>query len=740
MVQEYTFGHWLRRKRKALDLTQEALAAKIACSKAAVRKFESGERIPSVQIIDRLIQIFDIPEPEWVAFRRFARGRSEVAPGADFTEATWQFAPKTHRSNLPAAITPLVDRQQELAQIGQYLLSEAIRLVNLVGPPGIGKTRLSLEAARDAVDHFSGGVFFIELAALEDPALIIPTILQTLGFVDKIDLPAREQLIKGIGNQHMLLVLDNCEHIVDAAAVVVSDLITACPKLKILTTSRESFHIPGEWLYSVQPLEFPIGPSSLEPASQSPALALFTERARSVRPDFAINSDNLSSVLAICEQLDGLPLAIELVAARLRLMSPQMLLERLSDQWMLALDGRRAVSPRQRNLINAIDWSYQLLTQDEQKMFTWLAVFANGFTLRAVERCFSSVFSNNSVTNLIEALLDKSLIQLVDCGDSETRFSMLFVIHQFALNHLIESGDEAEARNSHLAYFLAFVEEAEKAIHGPDQIQWIDLIEREHANILAALEWCMTINQKEIAFRLLAGLGWPWEVRSYYYDARTWLDRIRTLPGDGEMSDSYARLLNHIGRHAWTQGNLADAKAFLKESQIIAEKLGLKGEIALAEALNWSGLVAHYVEKDDFAAKTLVQRALALYQKRADPWGIALSTFHLGLAEREHDSARALALLEQSLAYFRRTGDLFFISRVSGNLGLLFLQQGNIECGRWYMLQQLQIDQELQFWDGISSVLRDLENLSRDLDEMDQAEQYHAQRLKICREHGLFFE
>src|SRR6185503_12191144 len=288
-----------------------------------------------------------------------------------------------------------------------------VRLVTLIGPPGIGKTRLSIETARAALSDFPDGVFFVALAPLEDPNLIASAVAQALGYVGARNISTTEQLKEGMGDKQMLLVLDNCEHLIENVASLAVELLSACPQLKIIATSRESLRIPGEWLYAVPAFDLPTERSSLdvESASNYPALTLFAERARAVRSDFSLNADNIETIAAICARLDGLPLVIELIAARMRLMTPQALLARLSRQFVLTADGMRAASERQKTLYNAIDWSYKLLPPKEQKLFVYLSVFSGGFTLEAVEAMFSRRMTEKSLPNLIALLLDKSLLK-----------------------------------------------------------------------------------------------------------------------------------------------------------------------------------------------------------------------------------------------------------------------------------------------------------------------------------------
>jgi len=384
MQEELSFGVWLRKQRRALDLTRQAFADQVGYAEVILRRIEAGTLKPSKELTGIIQEKLGIPEtelPQWISF---ARGLS------DFPAQSLPSSNKL-KSNLPALLTTFIGREKE--QLDLFKLLTKDRLVTLTGPGGVGKTRLSIEAARMVQAEFQDGTFFVGLAVLNDPSLIARTIVQALGFVDARNLPAGKQLLEGIDSRRMLLVLDNCEHLIEGVTV----LLSTCPHIKIIATSRESLRIPGEWLYTVPTLGIleENVPLDLETASKSPVLMLFAERARAVRSDFVLTTDNVRTVSRICMQLDGLPLAIELIGARIRLMPPRALLERLSSQFILNADGIRSTAERQKTLNNAIRWSYNLLLEEEQKLFAYLSVISGGFTLDIVEAMFSPTFPGN---------------------------------------------------------------------------------------------------------------------------------------------------------------------------------------------------------------------------------------------------------------------------------------------------------------------------------------------------------
>jgi predicted ATPase/DNA-binding XRE family transcriptional regulator len=739
-MEQHSFGDWLRLRRKALDLTREGLADRVGFSAATIRKIEAEERRPSVQIVERLADILDIPQDERTAFLRFARGDWKFAPTETIPQAPWRTATPSTRSNLPATTTSLVGRELEIDQVREYLLRKEIRLVTLVGPPGIGKTRLSLETARLALSDFPGGVFFVSLAPLDDPSLIAPVLVQALGYVEAKNLPAEKILIDGIGEKQMLILLDNCEHLIEDIAALTSDLLSACPHLKILATSRESLRLPGEWLYTIPALELPEASSlvEVETAEKFPALRLFAERGRAVRSDFALDPGNIQAVAAICAHLDGLPLAIELIAARVRWMSPPQLLERLQDQFVLTADGMRTVPARQKTLNDAIGWSYDLLSHEEQKLFACLSLFSGSFTLSAAESIFSEMFTEKTVSELVVSLSDKNLLQSTIAARGETRFSMLVTIRLFASQHLMESKLEGELRERHAAYFLELAEAAEKHIHGPDQFEWVDRLDIELDNFRAALEWCLSSRGTEKLLRLFAALGWTWLMRWSFSESRSWYHKIRSLPDLADSPAAYARVLNTEANQEWIAGNFDEARSMLEESQDICLGLGIDGERVLAEALYLLAMITRTTGGRRDIAASYCEQSFELYRRCGDRWGMAFARFYSGLVAKDAgDEVSALAWLEQSLDLFRQLGDRWGMARSSQLLGQLFLKQGLYEKARLYFDEHLRVDEGLGFKQGIVVALYDLGDLHRYQCQYDQAENYYEKSQSLCREYSL---
>lgn len=694
-METHSFGYWLRLKRKSLDLTRAGLADRVGCSVGTIQKLEEEERRPSAQIVGRLADIFEIPQDERSTFLRFARGEVRSA----FTEAeddlAWDTSLKRHRSNLPTTLNALIGRQKEIAEVRAYLLSADVRLVTLTGPPGIGKTRLSIDAARSALPDFSDAIYFVALTSVDNPTLIAVTVAQAMGYVGARDISTVDQLKEGIGDQHILMVLDNCEHLIEDIASLASSLLLACSHLKILATSREALRIPGEWVYQLQPLQIPSDDSLMraDNISDFPALTLFAERARAVQSNFQLNSENIKTISTICQQLDGLPLAIELIAARIRFLPPQTLLEQLHAQFLLSADGMRAVPTRQKSLNNAIDWSYRLLSNEEQRFFGYISVFSGGFTLDSAEAIFSRAFPEKSIAALITSLLDKSLLQRSIDSDSEPQYTMLTTIREFARQRLQEIDSEAEARDWHLEYFVDLAGQADHELRGPHQSEWLKRLHAIRDNLRAALDWAIQTGKAEYALALTRGLWWFWSKRSEFNEGRKWIEQVLNMPNAARFPDLYAKVLTQLAHHTCLQIGGKDAKPFIEQAVAIARTAHHRQ--TLAYALMVSGIILTY-EENFSAARSTLEESLTLFQEMQDAWGIAVTIMTLGFsAYKRGDQAAALELATQALARFRELGDQYFQSVCLYEIGNLRARQGDWKEGLAELRESLILSREL---------------------------------------------
>ncbi len=684
-----SFGRWLRLKRKALDLTRERLADQVGCSAATIRKLEAEERRPSAQMAGRMAQIFKIPPNEQASFLRFARGDWKSAPPGNVNELPWRVT--AARTNLPASLTSFIGREQQLKDIHAYLLDNEIRLVSLIGPPGIGKTRLSLETASTLLANFPDGVFFVALAQLEDPSLLLSTILKALGYIEARNLPASQQLMEGIGSKCLLMVLDNCEHLIDHVTPLVSELLSTCPQLKIMTTSRESLRLPGEWIYNVPALAAPDAGLSIEAdaATKFPALALFAERARAVQPEFVLNADNVDAVSSICAKLDGLPLAIELIAARIRWMSPQALLERLNDQFILSAEGMRSTSTRQKTLQDAIAWSHNLLSQAEKELFAQLSVFSGGWMLEAAE----SVWSGGGVEvaelpDLLARLADKSLVLIDQSERGKTRYGMLETIRQYAGQKLLESGNATQVWNRHLEFFLQLAEEANPKLRGPDELIWFERLEREHDNLRAALSWALKSQNAEAGLRLAGKMSYFWFVRGYVMERIGWLEKVLAHCQGGSDSSRAAALRWLGGMLLWSEGGSLE-RAFLLLEESLALYRQLDDKEGTAWVLNLQGINA-MIRGDYKKAEQLYGESLVLRRDLGHPWSIAQTLQNIAPLEiQQGDLLSAKNHAEETLALFQQAGDQRGVARTYTDLGIIARMNGDFERSTTLFTQSL---------------------------------------------------
>jgi predicted ATPase/class 3 adenylate cyclase len=598
-----------------------------------------------------------------------------------------------YRHNLPVQMTSFIGREKEMEEIKQSILTH--RLVTLTGVGGTGKTRLSLQVAADLLDQFPEGVWFVELAALSDPDLIPQTILSALGIPEQPGITTPQLLIDYLHKRKLLLVLDNCEHLIEACAKLVELLVNNALELKIITSSREALGVKGEMIWQVPSLSVPDVKQlpAIEQFSQYESVQLFIERATLVQPHFVVTNDNAPAVAQICFRLDGIPLAIELAAARVRALSVEQISNRLDDRFRLLTGGSRTALERHQTLRATIDWSYNLLSGDEKILLRRLSAFSGGWTLEAAERVCAGIddTSSDDILDLLAHLVDKSLVIL-----DGSRYHILETTRQYAREKLFESVEGERLRDQHLAYFLDLAEQADKEIHGPIQVEWMDHLELEHDNFRAALEWCVSNRKTELALRLLGALSSTWGWRGHFSETYSWFDNIRVMPEVSGYPALYARLLNHTGNHHQLVGDLRHARSVLEESQAIWLKLGVDGERGLAEALECLGNLA-LLEEDNKTAQSFFERSFELYQNQGDQSGMAWVRFDLGnMAFVQGYYAEAQEQYMKSLTKFQELGDKFGMAYVFSGLGDLARFLGDYERARKFHEQNLEGFRELR--------------------------------------------
>ncbi len=586
-------------------------------------------------------------------------------------------------ARLPAAVDAVVGRERELAELERLLTST--RLVTLTGPGGTGKTRLAEEAARVYTPHFPDGVAFIDLAPLRDSTLVLPTVASALGVEDAGGKSIEEELAAAIGERRMLLVLDNVEQ-VTAAGPGIAALLAACAHLTVLATSRVRLRLRGEHEYPVLPLALPERRSNGRAASVSvledvPAVKLFILRATAARPSFSLTSENMVPVVAVCRRLDGLPLAIELAAARVRVLAPDQLLRRLEHPLDVLGTATQDVSARQRTLRDTIAWSYDLLAPAEQTLFAHLGIFAGGWTLDAAE-AITQPLENLDVFDGLASLVDKSLVRRDDSG-REPRFAMLETIREFALDRLRQEAEhELAIAKAHASYFLAVAEDARVGLVGAHQDRWLARLDAEEANIRDALAWTMETDSAESALQFARALWRYWSSRGRLAEGRSWLERALSLSGAeaaepmfrADAHNALGNLLGDIGEYIPARGHYEEA---------LALRRGLGDSDGIAGALNNLGIVASWLGDYD-GARALLDESLRIRQTLGDPFGTALSVSNLGdVLLAQGDFVRARELQEESLRLREQAQDAAGSAYSVYNLGEIARLRGNYgEAGR----------------------------------------------------------
>jgi predicted ATPase/class 3 adenylate cyclase len=618
---------------------------------------------------------------------------------------------EAYPNNLPIALTSFIGREREMEEIKALL--KKVRLVTLTGTGGCGKTRLALEVAMEVMEDFPDGVWLVELAPLKETELVVQTVASALGVKEEAQRPLLETLTDFLKPKKLLLVLDNCEHLVDACAQLVGRLLQVCPNLWVLATSREALRIVGEQIYRVPSLSVPnLTPlPSLEQLMQYESVRLFVDRARLVRPSFSVNDQNASAVAEICHRLDGIPLAIELAAALVRGLTVEQIVERLSDRFRLLTAGTRTALPKHQTLRAAIDWSYELLSRAERALFRRLSVFAGGWDLEGAEAVGTGKLPEGDevrteeVWELMMRLIDKSLVVM---EGEMGRYQMLETLREYGWERLQEAGEAEETREKHLEFFLGLAERAEEELQGAQQREWLERLEKEQDKFRVALSYGLE-KEPEKALKLAAALWRFWDIHSNFTEGRSWLERALEK-GMSAPASVRAKALNGAGVMAWRQGDHAAAQALLEESLTLFRELG--DQRGIANVLNYSGNIA-WAQGDLERAKALHEESLAIRRALGDQGGIASSLGNLGnIAWAQGDYERAKVLYEECLALFRELGNQWGVANVLNNLGVVVRAQGDYERARVLLEESLTLFRELGSQWGIVNALEELAKLA----------------------------
>ena len=645
-----------------------------------------------------------------------------------------------HRHNLPIQLTSFIGREKEIADISEMI--KDYRLVTLTGIGGTGKTRLSLQVAADLIDEYPDGVWFVQLAPLSDPTLVP----QEVASVWQIENQSGGSLTKVLSDyarkKNLLLVLDNCEHVIEACSSLANDLLHTGSKIKILATSRVNLNIEGETTYPVHPLALPEPRQNLPlpNLTQYEAVRLFIERAVSVRPTFSITNENAPAVVQICQQLDGIPLAIELAAARIRALSPDQIAERLENRFELLTGGNRTVLPRQQTLRATMDWSYELLTEDERDLLNQLSVFAGDFSLEAVESiCIPDEESGADVLDLLTTLVDNSLVNIHDEG-SEIRYQLLETVRQYGDEKLSDSGKVDLFRSRHFEYFLELAKTAEPHLVSSKQLQWLANLDTEYENIRAALIYSLSKeNNIKAGMRLANALYWYWGMRTYTDEELHWQKIALDKDLTSQDKPLRAKLLYQYGQQVlFLRGIHKESLLLLEESLQIFKDLGDEYLSDYAYVLTWLGYVAAVWQGND-KGKLQVQKAIEIFEnvedKRGQGW--ALGCLSLLLLYNEGKIQPALEALKKGAALYSDHGDRFGYAMNIGNIGRIYLSQGHYDDAIKYAEESAALSKEFRNKGYRNLTSNSLGDAHRGLGNYKEAEAYYRESLVLRQEAGV---
>jgi predicted ATPase len=619
-------------------------------------------------------------------------------------------------TNLPLQPTRLVGREREVEEVASLLRRDDVRLLTLTGPGGTGKTRVALQAAAELLEAFADGVWLVNLAALADPALVPGAIAQSLALPEQPGEPISHTLASHLREREVLLLLDNFEQVADAASVL-SELVAAAPALKVLVTSRAALHLSAE-------LEFPV-----PPLDDAEAIELFADRARAVKPSFALNG-NRDLLVAICRRLDNLPLAVELAAARIKLLPERALLDRLQGRLKLLTGGPRDADERQRTLRATIDWSYGLLSPEEQVLFARLSVFAGGRTLEAIETVCSPL-GEVDVFDGVASLLDKSLLRQEEDAADEPRFVMLETIHEYARDRLAELGEADELRRRHAEYFASLAEAAEAALRHPDQGAWLARLDAEQDNLRAALDASRDVGDAELLARITISMARFWEIRGLLAEARAWLEDVLRV---NHAPDTRARALLAAAMCAGRQGDWQTQETSAREAAVLLRKLGDKQR--LGHALKEVGIAISEQARSDEAA-ALFEEAAELAREVGDRLSESACTNNLGaLLQEQGQYELATTMFERCLELDRELDDSYGTTFAMLNLCLATLGAGNHEIALAYGREGLKLSLQLGYKLGVAFAFDVLGKTAAARGEFHRAARLFTSSRKVLNELG----
>jgi predicted ATPase/DNA-binding XRE family transcriptional regulator len=757
------FGDLLRRYRETAGCSQEELAERAGLSKNAIGTLERGERRhPYLDTLRRLAAALGLNEAERGSLAAAARAADGSPPNLSRTTEPAGSA----RPSLPQYGEALIGRGREVEETLRFLRQPNVRLLTLTGTGGVGKTRLAVEVARRALAHVADGVAFVPLALVQDPRLVIPTIARTLGLRESGKRALRETLHGYLRDKELLLVLDNCEHLLQGSWIVqeMADLLVACPRIRVVATSRAPLRLHGEQEYLVPPLSVPPPdalsrtPLSVEDMARVASVQLFVRRAQQVSSAFALTPSNTRPIADICRRLDGLPLAIELASRRVRILPPAELLARLDHALQLLTGGARDRPERQQTMRAAISWSYELLEGREKTLFQRLAVFAGGWTLEAAEavgadagEAAEGAAATEGILEALCGLVEQSLVVGEQAPELAPRYWMLEPVRQYAAERFEQSGEANAVRSRHAAYYLRLAEQGDSQLRQATQLIWLDRLEEEHANLRAALTWLLEEGESEASLRLAGALGWFWFIRGYVSEGRMWLGRalraqaraatdvtgvVDVSDGSeatGALSRPRAQALHRAGMLAWLQGDFPAARQQLEESLMLSRTRGNEAGAALALAC----LAAGTQDRREYPVlRAQLEKSVTLLREAGDKWvaAFALSFLGHGLFEPDAEMARSRNL--ESARLFREVGDRWGTGFATMKLGEAALNCGEYDAALTYFEESLSLHRELRDGLSVAVALTNLGEVARLRGDSGRAEANYREALARFEEVG----
>lgn len=724
-------GDLVKYLRRRQELSQRELALRVQYSDSQISRIEQNQRVPDEATLTALF----VPalhlerEPEWTARLLELAGQARRGELPEPRETS----NPTSKNNLPAFLTTFIGREKAQAEIIEQIGKH--RLVTLTGSGGVGKTRLAVQVGEQVSGAYADGVWLVELASLSDPTLLPQRVASVLGIVTQSATSSFTELLIGfLRGKAVLLILDNCEHLVESCATLIDTLVKSCPQLRVLATSREALGIPGEIQYHLPSLALPDIQPTLEAIESYESVRLFQERARLAQPDFKLTAENALAVAQICTRLDGIPLAIELAAARVTILSAAEIAARLDDRFNLLTGGSRTALPRQQTMRASIDWSWDLISEPERTLLSRLTVFAGGWTLEAAEAvCSAEGVDSWQVSELLSRLVAKSLVMVSRVPGRARRFHLHETIKQYAhgkwSNKANEASEQENVKSRHLNYFMKFVRLAEPALHGPQQLEWYDRLTDEHANLRAALKHASE-SDLETGMYLAGELLEHW----YAFDVREGLRMTTNLiqaPGAAAFPHACAKARLTRGDILWNMQQFAAARAAAQESLEVFRAYGDKeGE---CDSLMSLGRALQFLEGME-ARTECHKQALTLARSLGDVWRQAYALSMLGWDQRDPHQGRAN--WEEAIALLRQCGDWFLLARTLGVLGFTILSNGEIESAEKLLDEASEVNQQSHDRTGVEFILTGKSQLALLRGEYAQARALLQQNCDMQKEVG----